>query len=105
MFKGRGRRDARSPAFAVGLVLRWLGMRRPLIWVACPTAAQIIDRLPSAGVAYQLSDFYGSLQGDRSAPLWRWNSACGPADLIVCSSERLLEPPGGLRRAITSIRR
>lgn len=73
-------------------VLRWLGMRRPLIWVACPTAALVIDRLPGAGVVYQLSDCYGSLQGGPAQAALRMEQrvACR-ADLTICSSERLLE--------------
>lgn len=82
--------------FQLKSVLRARGMRRPLIWVACPTAADVVDRLPSAGVVFQLSDFYGALFSEDSGSVD--DTACAQerriserADLIVCASDRLYE--------------
>jgi glycosyltransferase involved in cell wall biosynthesis len=73
-------------------VLRRLGMRRPLIWVACPTAACVLDRLPGAGVVHQLSDCYGALQGGPAAAATQMERrVANRADLVVCSSEKLVE--------------
>jgi len=72
------------------------GMRRPLVWVVCPTAADIVDRLSGAGVVFQLSDFYGALFSEDSGVVD--DTTCAQerrlgerADLIVCASDRLHE--------------
>jgi len=77
-------------------VMRVRGMRRPLIWIACPTAADIVESLPRCGVVFQLSDFYGALFSENSGATdgtacaqERRIGAC--ADLIVCASDRLHE--------------
>ena len=41
----------------------WMGIQHPLIWVACPPAAEVIDRIPSACVVYQRTDRYEHFQG------------------------------------------
>jgi glycosyltransferase involved in cell wall biosynthesis len=40
-----------------------LGIERPLVWVAVPTAADSVDRLPSAGLVYQRTDRFESFAG------------------------------------------
>ncbi len=34
----------------------WMGITRPLVWVAVPTAAEVLDRVPSEGLVYQRTD-------------------------------------------------
>jgi len=75
-------------------VMSLCGMHRPLIWVACPTAAGVVPRLPRAGVVYQLSDFYGGLFQERPDQLddtaqSQERSIGELADLVVCSSDAL----------------
>jgi exosortase len=41
----------------------WMGMRRPLVWVACPPAAEVLDRLPAAAVVYQRTDRFEHFPG------------------------------------------
>lgn len=78
-------------------VMRWLGMHRPLIWVACPTAAIMLKRLRSQGVVHQLSDCYGALKdGETCRAAVAEREVAEHADLIICSSERLLERARGL---------
>lgn len=73
-------------------LLRALHMDRPLIWVACPTAALVLDTLPSEGVVYQLSDCYGALNNGKNSSVIAFERALVErADLVVCSSEKLLE--------------
>lgn len=49
------------------LQIRWaaarLGIRRPLLWVACPSAANIVEQLDPAGMIYQRTDAYETLPG------------------------------------------
>jgi len=72
-------------------VLRMLRMRRPLVWLVCPHAAGVLDRLPSAGVVYQLSDAYTTMRGIRSDVVGQMEShVARRADVILCSSEKLL---------------
>jgi len=78
----------------VRAVMRLCRMRSPLIWVACPTAAGVLPRLPRAGVVYQLSDFYGGLFQERSHRLYdaaqsQERSIGNLADLVICSSDAL----------------
>lgn len=40
------------------LIMIFLGMRKPIVWVAIPTAADIIDSLGARLVLYQVSDKY-----------------------------------------------
>jgi glycosyltransferase involved in cell wall biosynthesis len=42
---------------------RRMGMRRPLIWVECPTAADIASQLDGVGLVYQRTDRYESFPG------------------------------------------
>jgi len=75
-------------------VLRVRGMHRPLLWVACPTSAEVVGRIPAAGIVFQLSDFYGALFSTESGAVD--HAVCAQeqrlgecADLIVCASDRL----------------
>lgn len=42
---------------------RWMGIRNPLVWVACPPAAEVVDRIPSAALAYQRTDRFEHFPG------------------------------------------
>lgn len=65
-----------------------MGIRRPLLWVACPTAAPVVDRFTIAGVLYQRTDRYERFHGvdvSQIRAFDRWLKA--RADLtIFCSS-------------------
>lgn len=41
----------------------WMGITRPLVWVAVPTAADVLDRIPSAGLVYQRTDRFEHYPG------------------------------------------
>lgn len=87
-----GRGLVRGLAMQIRALLRLRGIRRPLIWVACPTAACVLDRIPSGGVVYQLSDYYVGLQtghSSRAAQMERLIATS--ADLVICSSGRLFD--------------
>ena len=77
-------------AWQVNTMLDILGMRHPLLWIACPTAAVVMDRVRRAGLVHQLSDCYSALQGERSnATGGLERRLAEAADLIVCSSRML----------------
>lgn len=87
-----GRTMRASLAMQIRTALRLRGMRRPLVWVACPTAAVVLDSLPAAGIVHQLSDCYGALNADWSETAVRMEGEVArSADLIVCASGRLLD--------------
>jgi len=41
----------------------WMGITRPLVWVAVPTAADVLSRIPSAGLVYQRTDRFEHYPG------------------------------------------
>lgn len=43
--------------------LRRLGVRRPLVWVACPPAARFLDEFDGAGLVYQRTDRFEAFTG------------------------------------------
>lgn len=47
----------------VRLFARRAGMRRPLVWVACPPGAEVVDRLGAVGVVYQRTDRFEAFHG------------------------------------------
>lgn len=87
-----GRGMARGLELQIAAVLRFSDMRRPLIWVACPTAACVLDRIPRAAVVYQLSDCYTALNSGHAVAVAEMEKTVAQhADLIICSSSRLHE--------------
>jgi len=67
-------------------------MLRPLIWVACPTAATLLDAFPIAPVVYQLSDCYAAIGGGASKRIEGLQDVIAArADLVLCASDKLLE--------------
>jgi hypothetical protein len=79
-------------ALQIRTAMRLRGMRRPLIWVTCPTAAVVLESLPAAGVVHQLSDCYGALNASWSDAAVRMErEVAQSADVIICASGQLLE--------------
>ena len=50
-------------SFQVRLAARRCGIRRPLVWVACPPAATVIDDLKPARLVYQRTDRFENFKG------------------------------------------
>ena len=67
---------------------RRMGIHSPLIWVACPPAADVIDRIPHVGVVYQRTDRYEAFPGvDPDAIRGYDRRLKGAADLtLFCAS-------------------
>lgn len=91
--KGAGGRFAdRVLTEQIQFVRKSAGVRRPLIWVACPTAARVLHNWPNSPVVYQLSDCYSALWGGASSRAASFERQLAErADLVICSSRRLLE--------------
>ncbi len=47
----------------VKLFARRAGIRKPLVWVACPPGAEVVDRLNPVGVVYQRTDRFEDFEG------------------------------------------
>jgi hypothetical protein len=85
-----GRWVTSALAAQIRAALRASGMHRPLVWVACPSAAGVLPALPRAGVVHQLSDCYAALHnGDAQLAIEFEQRLARQADLVVCSSTRL----------------
>jgi glycosyltransferase involved in cell wall biosynthesis len=68
------------------------GITRPLVWVACPTAAEVVDALDPVRVVYQRTDRYecfADVDGEQIAHYDDWLKA--RADLTVFCSRFLHE--------------
>jgi len=73
-------------------LLRVLRMRRPLVWVVCPSAACVLDQVARAGLVYQFSDAYTELSGGPHCLAGTMEARIArQADLILCASKRLVE--------------
>jgi len=79
--------------------LRWLlrrcGMTRPLLWVAIPTAADLVGTLDEQIVIYQVSDKYDANTMDHNLPpaliQQLHQRLLDKADLVLYSGRRLFE--------------
>jgi len=84
----------------VGRAARRLGIQRPLVWVAVPTAADALDRLPAAGLVYQRTDRFESFNGADSAQIAALDGNMKRhADLTLFSSRLLHEEERAACRA------
>ncbi len=82
-------------AAQVGALARSRGLTRPVLWVAIPTAAEMIGRLDESLVVYHVSDKYDENSMDHAtdpATIRRLHEhALERADLVFYSGRKLLE--------------
>src|ERR671921_823959 len=82
-------------AAQVGALARQRGLKRPVLWVAIPTAAEMIGRLDESLVVYHVSDKYDENSMDHAtdpaAIRALHEHAIDNADLIFYSGRKLLE--------------
>jgi glycosyltransferase involved in cell wall biosynthesis len=87
--------NRRLLAAQVGGLARRRGLTRPVLWIAIPTAAEMIGRLDESLVVYQVSDKYDENSMDHAtdpAAIRRLHEhAIDNADLILYSGRKLLE--------------
>lgn len=81
---------------------RRLGIRRPLVWVACPPASHFVEALDPVGVVYQRTDRYEAFEGVDPGFIGACNRGLlGRADLTLYCSHLLLDEERDLcRRAL-----
>ena len=71
---------------------RRAGMSRPLVWVACPPAAAVLDRLDPAGVVYQRTDRFEDFKNvDRARITGFDRTLKARADVTLFCSSLLME--------------
>jgi glycosyltransferase involved in cell wall biosynthesis len=72
-----------------------MGIRRPLLWVACPPADRFLDALGPVGVVYQRTDRYEAFAGVDPEFIGSCNaSLVQRADLTLYCSSLLMEEEG-----------
>ena len=76
-------------AYQVRRCARRIGMRRPLLWIACPPAAHLVGRLDTVGTVYQRTDRMEHFEGVDTGYISRLDIQLkSQADLTVfCSRE------------------
>ena len=95
-FGSRAARAANRRLLAqqIGRLARQRGMRRPILWIAIPTAAELIGQFDESLVIYQVSDKYDANMMDHAtdtATIKRFHErALDNADLIFYSGQKLL---------------
>jgi Glycosyltransferase len=92
----------RALSLQVRSAARALRLRRPLVWVACPSALDVIDALDPAAVVYQRTDRYEEYPGVNRARVESQDRALKRrADLtLFCSSAVMDEEKAHCRRAL-----
>lgn len=92
----------RALAWQVRSASRALGLRRPLVWVACPPAVEVLEDLAPGGVVYQRTDRYEEYPGVDRARIERQDARLKTrADLtLFCSSLVLDEEAAQCRQAL-----
>lgn len=79
----------------IGALARRRGLTRPILWIAIPTAVEMIGRLDESLVVYQVSDKYDANTMDHAtdpATIRRLHErALDAADIILYSGRKLLE--------------
>jgi GT2 family glycosyltransferase/glycosyltransferase involved in cell wall biosynthesis len=77
---------------------RLVGLDRPLLWTQDPRAASLVDRLPIAGVVYDLTDDWAAFEADpgrRAGVRDQIESLGRRADLVVACSRSLANDAQG----------
>lgn len=98
-----GRRPLqRALTWQVRSASRALGIRRPLVWVACPPAVEVLESLHPSTVVYQRTDRYEEYPGVPRAHIENQDRRLKQrADLtLFCSSLLLDEERAQCRRAL-----
>ncbi|HEY0544016.1 MAG TPA: glycosyltransferase [Pyrinomonadaceae bacterium] len=96
-FGSRAARDAnrRLIRAQVGMLARRRGLTRPILWIAIPTAVELIGRMNESLVVYQVSDKYDANTMDHATDpqtIRRLHErALDAADIIFYSGRKLFE--------------
>jgi glycosyltransferase involved in cell wall biosynthesis len=75
---------------------RKMGIRHPLVWVTCPPAVELIDRLNPVALVYQRTDRFEAFPGSDAAVLREYHRRLrSSADLTLFCARLLYEEEGG----------
>lgn len=88
----------------IGFLAKRKGMSKPILWIAIPTAANVIGKFDESCVVYQVSDKYDANSEDHSvdpATIRKLHEYCiEKADIVLYSGRKLLEEAtGGLAKS------
>jgi glycosyltransferase involved in cell wall biosynthesis len=79
----------------IGLLAKRKGMSKPILWIAIPTAANVIGKFDESCVIYQVSDKYDANSEDHavdSETIRKLHEYCiEHADIVLYSGRKLLE--------------
>lgn len=76
-----------------------MGMKNPLLWIACPPAVEILDMLPSRGIVYQRTDRMEHFPGVDTEQIRQYDRALKQkADLTLFCSTSVYEDEGAACR-------
>jgi exosortase len=80
---------------------RQMGIENPLVWVACPPAAEVIDRIPAACLVYQRTDRFEHYPGVNSERIRSYDLALkAKADVtLFCSTSVFTDEQAECRKA------
>ncbi len=71
--------------------MRKLNMKKPIIWVACPGAAEVAIKLPHSKLVYQRSDRYEEFPGVDADQMIRYDRLLkAHADLVLYANEEFM---------------
>ena len=92
VFSIPGGESASLLVYQVKRAAKKCGIRSPLVWVACPPAASIVDELEPAGLVYQRTDRYEEYPGiDRDRIASFDQILKSRADMVVFCARELYE--------------
>ena len=87
--------NERLLATQIGVLARSRGLRQPILWIAIPTAVQMVGRLNESLVVYHVSDKYDANTMDHAVDpgliTGLHNRALDSADIIFYSSRKLFD--------------
>lgn len=99
---GLGKRfNPRLLPLQVKRAARRLGIKRPLVWVACPPAVEALERIDAAGMVYQRTDRYEEFEDVDGALIGSYDRALKElADVTLFCASLLMQREGAsCRRA------
>lgn len=81
----------RMTAARVTRCARRMGIQKPLIWVNCPPAAELLDRVSHARLVYQRTDRFEAFPGIHRDEILAYDQRLKQADLTLYCSTALYE--------------
>jgi len=93
----------RAECAQIARAVRAVGLERPLLWTQDPRVADLVDRLGTDGVIYDLTDDWPAFESSparRASVRARHETLAQRADLVLACSRRLAEQAKTLNRRV-----